>query len=73
MEPEKPPKDKKPRYIAFAIIPFVLAVPPIVGWALGTYLDDYFATKPYLMYVFVVCGLVAAYREFFRIIKDFGE
>lgn len=55
------------------MIPFVLAVPPVVGWALGVFLDDFFATSPYLMYLFVILGFVAAYREFFRILREFGE
>lgn len=74
MEPDKnPKKDKKQRILAFALIPFVLAVPPVVGWALGVFLDDFFATSPYLMYLFVILGFAAAYREFFRIVREFGE
>ena len=81
LEPEKDPKkdqkkeqkNSKRSLLAYALVPFVLSVPPVIGWALGTYLDGVFDSRPYLMYAFVILGFVAAYREFFRIIKDFGE
>ena len=74
LEPDKNGKNnKKQRLIAFAMVPFVLAVPPVVGWALGCFLDDLFGSSPYLMYFFVVLGFVAAYREFCRVLRDFGE
>lgn len=70
---KKPKKEKKHPFLTYALVPFVLSVPPIVGWAIGSFLDDYFHTQPYLMYVFLVLGLIAGYREFFRIIKNTGE
>ena len=66
-------KEKRQRILGYALIPFVLSVPPIVGWALGSYLDGYFGSAPYLMYVFLVLGVLAACREFFRIIRNVGE
>ncbi len=69
--------DKKvntPQQIAaFVIIPFTLAVPPVLGWALGTWLDKKFNTEPYLMYIFLALGILSGIRECYRIIKNFGE
>ena len=54
-------------------IPFVLAVPPMVGWVIGKWLDDYFGTGNKIMYVFLILGLIAGFRELFRIIKKYGN
>lgn len=52
-------------------IPFVLAIPPMVGWWLGDLLDKKLDTAPYLMYLLIFLGIVAAIREFIRIIKRY--
>jgi len=57
----------------FMTIPFVLAVPPMVGWVIGKWLDDYFGTGNKIMYVFLILGLIAGFRELFRIIKKYGN
>ncbi|MBS0634363.1 MAG: AtpZ/AtpI family protein [Verrucomicrobia bacterium] len=70
------PNDSKKRpkqSIAFALVPFILAVPPIVGWFIGSYLDGLLGTSPWIMYFLVVLGLVAGIRELYRIIQEFGE
>lgn len=54
-------------------IPFVLAVPPIIGWWLGDMLDKKLDTAPYLMYLLILLGIVAAIREFIRILKRYGK
>lgn len=69
-------KDKIKRnqqILAFAFLPFVLALPPIFGWAIGKWLDDYFKTDPYLMFLFLGFGIVSGIRECFRIIKRFSD
>lgn len=57
----------------YATIPFVLAIPPVVGWFFGSWLDKWFLTTPYLMYLFTLLGLVAGFREVYRIVKRFGN
>lgn len=69
-------EEQRKRYQTIAIfitIPFILAVPPIVGWLIGTWLDKYFETTPYLMYLFMILGFAAGIREFYRIIKKYGN
>lgn len=66
--------EKKIKLIAaFVTIPFVLAVPPILGWFIGSWLDKTLDTEPYLMYVFIFFGIVSSFRECYRIIKKFGN
>lgn len=71
-EEEKEPNQLKLIGV-FVTIPFVLAVPPIIGWFIGTWLDKIFNTTPYLMYIFLVLGFAAGIREFYRIVKRFGN
>jgi ATP synthase protein I len=58
---------------AFLTIPFVLAVPPILGGLIGRWLDSVFGTSPYLMYGFLLLGVVGGARECYRIIRRFGS
>lgn len=68
------PPEKKIRQLGiYLTIPFVLAVPPIVGWFIGSRLDIFFATTPMLTYVFIILGLFSGFREFYRIIKKYGD
>ena len=67
-------RQKRARQIGvYVTIPFVLAVPPVLGWFIGNWLDGKLKTGPYLMFLFLVLGFVAGFREVFRIIKKFGN
>jgi ATP synthase protein I len=57
----------------FVTIPFLLAVPPIVGWFLGTWIDQYLGTQPYLAFILLACGFIAGFREMFRVLKRFSD
>lgn len=58
---------------AYITIPFVQAIPPIIGWFFGRWLDGVFDIAPYLMYTFMILGFIAGFREVYRIIKKFGN
>lgn len=57
----------------FITIPFVLSIPPILGWFIGSWLDEKLGTKPYLMFLLIALGFIAGFREFYRIVKRFGN
>lgn len=57
----------------FMTIPFVLAVPPILGWAIGSWLDKKLDSSPYLMYILVVLGFISGFRELYRIVRKYGD
>lgn len=65
-------KDKIRWIGAVAMIPFVMAVPPVIGWYLGSWLDG-IAGTPYLKYVFLALGIAGGARECYRIIKEFSS
>lgn len=58
---------------AFITIPFVLAVPPVLGYYIGSWIDEKFNTQPIFMYILIVLGFVAGFREVYRIITRFGN
>lgn len=74
--PEKKEEDSKPNLNLIGMlitIPFVLAVPPVVGLLIGMWLDGIFGTDPILMAIFLILGLVAGIREFYKLLKKAGS
>lgn len=69
---EEDPKEIR-RFGTFITIPFVLSVPPVLGWLIGDFLDKKLGTYPWLMYIFVFLGFFAGFREMYRIIKRYGD
>ena len=51
------------------IIPAILAIGPLLGFFGGKWLDGLLGTEPYLMYLFLVLGFVAAGREIYNVVK----
>ncbi len=52
------------RQLALAIeLPFVLIAPAIVGGAIGYFLDRWLHTKPWVMLVLGIAGVVAGLRD----------
>lgn len=46
-----------------------MAAGPIVGYFLGSWLDGWLSTDPYLMIIFSVLGLVSSIRETIKLIQ----
>lgn len=57
----------------FMTIPFVLAVPPVLGWLIGSWLDGKLNSAPYLMYFCILLGFAAGIKEVIRLIKRYGN
>lgn len=66
-------KPNIPMIGAYITIPFVQAIPPIIGWFIGRWLDSVFGVAPYIMYTFMILGFIAGFREVYRIIRKFGN
>jgi len=41
----------------------------VVGFLIGSWLDEWLDTKPWLLLVFGVSGIIAGYRSIFRLVK----
>jgi ATP synthase protein I len=46
-----------------------LGLSVIVGFLLGSWLDRYFGTEPWLLLIFGISGIIAGYRSVFRLLK----
>lgn len=58
------------RQIGFlTLIPIIMVVAPLLGYFLGSFLDQKLGTEPYLMIVFIVFGFIAAGKEVYELIK----
>jgi F0F1-type ATP synthase assembly protein I len=72
-ETDEERRDEITKIGVYMTIPFVLAVSPILGWWIGSWLDKKLETAPYLMYFGLLFGFVAGFRELYRLIKRFGD
>ncbi len=72
---EKSPKKWKELRRAgyLAAIPALLAIGPILGWFLGDFLDKQLGSGPWLSYLGILIGFVAAGREVYQLAKKAGE
>ncbi len=66
-------KDELKQIGVFATIPFVMAIPPALGWIIGRFLDEHLGTKPFCLYLFIILGFVAGLKEVYRLIKRYGN
>lgn len=58
---------------AYVTLPFVLAVPPLLGALFGRWLDSWIDISPWGLYLFLALGFLAGIREFVRILKRFQD
>lgn len=68
---QKEPEDKPVFRQLFALgaigIQFALSI--FVGFAIGYYLDKFFGSFPWLTAIFFIVGIIAAFRELFRLAR----
>jgi ATP synthase protein I len=54
-------------------IPGLLAIGPLVGLFIGKFLDKQLHTEPYLMFLFIILGFIAAGREVYNLVKKVSD
>jgi ATP synthase protein I len=47
-----------------------LVLATFVGLAIGYYLDKWLGTSPWLTIIFLIVGIIAGFRELWRVAKD---
>lgn len=50
-------------------IPAILAVGPILGYFVGSYLDKKINSSPYLMILFIIFGFVASGKQIYNLAR----
>ena len=73
MDEEERKRNRMQIALSYVTLPFVLGIPPIVGWYLGSLFDKTFDTSPYGMYVLLALGVAGSAREFYRIVKKYKD
>lgn len=65
------PEDQSPFRQLFTVgaigIQFALSV--FIGFGIGYYLDGFLGTSPWLTIIFLVLGVIAGFRELFRLAR----
>jgi len=57
----------------FVTLPFVLGVPPVIGWWIGSHIDKWGGTSPYFLFICLALGFAAGFRELYRLVKQYGN
>ncbi len=52
------------------VIPFLLAIGPLIGYFIGHWLDGYFETEPIFTIIFLILGFIAAGKETYNLIRQ---
>lgn len=73
MDEEQQKRQRIQAFASYVTLPFVLGIPPIVGWYIGSWLDDYFEISPYGKYSLLVLGFVGGIREVYRIVSKYKD
>ena len=69
-------EDRKKLYRQFARVSAIgleMGLSVAIGLAIGYFLDRYFHTKPWFTIIFLILGIVAAFRSLFSLAKDIDK
>ena len=58
---------------ALASVGITLVASTFIGLLIGIYLDKYFDTKPVLMLVFLILGIIAGFKNMYTAAKRYGD
>lgn len=56
--------------LKFSSVGIEMVVATIIGWAIGHWLDLELGTSPWLMLVFLLCGVAAGFKGLFRSVRE---
>ena len=62
-----------PKLMMFSSMGLELGLSVIVGCVIGSTLDHYLGTQPWLLLLFLLFGCIAGYRSIFRLLKKLNS
>ena len=58
-----------PKWMMYSSMGLELGLSVVVGFLIGSWLDEWLGTGPWLLLVFGIAGITAGYRSIFRMVK----
>ena len=58
-----------PKWMMYSSMGLELGLSVVVGFLIGSWLDEWLGTEPWLLLVFGIAGITAGYRSIFRLVK----
>lgn len=58
-----------PKWFMFSSMGLELGLSVIVGLVIGSYLDKWLGTDPWMLIIFASAGIIAGYRSVYRLLK----
>ena len=65
----KPFNKNSSKWVMYSSMGLELGLSVIVGFLIGSGLDKWLETGPYLLIIFGIAGIIAGYRSIFRLVK----
>ncbi len=62
-----------PKFMMFSSMGLELGLSVIVGFLVGSWLDRFWGTEPWLLLIFGISGIIAGYRSVFRLLKKLRQ
>ena len=58
-----------PKWVMYSSMGLELGLSVVVGFLIGSWLDEWLVTEPWFLLIFGIAGIVAGYRSIFRLVK----
>ncbi len=58
-----------PKWMIYSSMGLEVGLSVVVGFLIGTWLDEWLETAPWFLIIFGVAGIISGYRSMFRLVK----
>ena len=58
-----------PKLVMYSSMGLELGLSVVVGFLIGSWIDEWLATDPWFLLIFGIAGIIAGYRSIFRLVK----
>lgn len=58
-----------PKWVMYSSMGLELGLSVVVGFLIGSWIDEWLATDPWFLLIFGIAGIIAGYRSIFRLVK----